>query len=368
VSTPELTPRDLYNAIEEALRERGRVNVLIAGKSGVGKSTLVNAVFDKQLATTGQGRPVTTETREISKEGIPVHIFDTRGLELGAYQHIADELNAFIRERNASADPQQHIHVGWVCVAEDSRRLEEGESAFIEMLAGHMPVVLVVTKARSDNGLRAELQRLAPQVRNVVRVRAIAEQIEDFNLPVMGLNDLVELTMELVPEAQRNAFAAAQVIDLNQRVARSRQLVRLAALSAGTVGASPVPFSDWIAIMPIQVGMLAKISATFGIDVDANMLYTLITGTAGGALAAVVGKAAFVQLIKLIPGAGVVAGGLMAGGVALAVTSALGEAYIAALVALKQRDPAGQPTSEQLRDAFVEQLQQQPALRVEAEA
>jgi|GEM_PF-3558277 len=58
-------------AIEEAIRELGQVNVLIAGRTGVGKSTLINAIFQGNLAATGQGRPVTQTTREITKEGIP---------------------------------------------------------------------------------------------------------------------------------------------------------------------------------------------------------------------------------------------------------------------------------------------------------
>lgn len=72
-------------ALDEALRKRGHVNVLIAGRTGVGKSTLVNAVFQGDFATTGQGRPVTPSTREITKEGVPLSIFDTRGLEMGNY-------------------------------------------------------------------------------------------------------------------------------------------------------------------------------------------------------------------------------------------------------------------------------------------
>ena len=56
------------NALRDALKERGHVNILIAGRSGVGKSTLINAIFQGNLATTGQGRPVTQNTREIKKE------------------------------------------------------------------------------------------------------------------------------------------------------------------------------------------------------------------------------------------------------------------------------------------------------------
>ena len=47
------------------------------------KSTLINAVFQSNLTETGQGRPVTKGTREINKQGVPLTIFDTRGLVLG---------------------------------------------------------------------------------------------------------------------------------------------------------------------------------------------------------------------------------------------------------------------------------------------
>src|SRR5947209_3637743 len=86
------------SALNEALRERGHVNVLIAGRTGVGKSTLVNAVFQGDFATTGHGRPVTMQTREITKEGVPLSIFDTRGLEMAEYAAALRTLVSFVEE------------------------------------------------------------------------------------------------------------------------------------------------------------------------------------------------------------------------------------------------------------------------------
>ena len=83
---------DIINeAIHKAIKDRGEVNVLIAGKTGVGKSTLINAVFQGDFATTGQGKPVTKKTREIKKDGIPLTLFDTRGLELEKYKETFKE-------------------------------------------------------------------------------------------------------------------------------------------------------------------------------------------------------------------------------------------------------------------------------------
>ena len=58
----------------------GMCNVLIAGRAGVGKSTLINSVFHGRMVATGQGKPVTKTTRFITKSGVPLGIWDTRGL------------------------------------------------------------------------------------------------------------------------------------------------------------------------------------------------------------------------------------------------------------------------------------------------
>jgi predicted GTPase len=47
---------------EEKGREIGRFNLAIFGKTGVGKSTLVNAIFGENVAATGIGEPVTQDS------------------------------------------------------------------------------------------------------------------------------------------------------------------------------------------------------------------------------------------------------------------------------------------------------------------
>jgi predicted GTPase len=163
----------LKQKLDEALNKRGKVNIVVAGKTGVGKSTLVNAVFQGDLAETGDGRPVTTTTREIKKEGVPLSIFDTRGLEISEYRNTVKELENLLKERNDSEDPNNHIHIAWVCIMEGNRRVEDAEKELVETLDKYMPVVGVITKASSDNAFKQTVQELLPKTRNVVRVRAI---------------------------------------------------------------------------------------------------------------------------------------------------------------------------------------------------
>src|SRR5690625_318467 len=101
-------------------------NLLTAGITGVGKSTLVNAVSSQAPARTGHVKPVTMGTREYSRPGFPLTLFDTRGLETARYEETLQELQQLIVKRRG-LDEKQHIHACWLCISEDSRRVQEAE-------------------------------------------------------------------------------------------------------------------------------------------------------------------------------------------------------------------------------------------------
>jgi hypothetical protein len=113
------------DAFDDALKKRGAANIIIAGKTGVGKSTLIDAVFQGKMADTGQGKPVTQCTKRITKKDIPISIYDTKGLEVKEYKPILHNLMNFIESNNSTNDASHHIHVAWLCIAEGARRVEE---------------------------------------------------------------------------------------------------------------------------------------------------------------------------------------------------------------------------------------------------
>jgi uncharacterized protein (DUF697 family) len=344
-------------AIEDALKDRGQINILIAGRTGVGKSTLINEIFQGKFAETGQGRPVTTYTREITKEGIPLAIWDTRGLEMAAYKETIAQLERLVQARLKETDPARHIHVAWLCIHEDGRRVESAEIELHQTLARYMPVIGVITKARADNGFRAEVQRLLPETKNVVRVRALAEELDEgHQLPQMGLVELVEVTADAIPESFRRAFAAAQKASVQQKKNEARKIVMATAGTAAATGATPIPFADAMVLVPLQIGMLAKITSTFGLSLSASFLSAIVAAAAGTTGATIAGRAIVSNLLKLIPGAGTVIGGTISAATAGAVTTALGEAYIATLAALFTDSKGESPRSEDVAHEFKKKL------------
>jgi hypothetical protein len=138
--------------------------------------------------------------------------------------------------------------------------------------------------------------------KNTVRVRALPEEDDEGNIkPAIGLKELVDLTFELVPEGQKRAFVAAQKVDIALKKQKSHGIVAAAAVSAGIMAATSIPFSDAVAIVPIQVVMLAGISATFGLSIDYISLSTLVGSILAGPGGTFAGRTIVSSLLKLIP-------------------------------------------------------------------
>ena len=90
-------------------------------------------------------------------------------------------------------------------------------------------------------------------------------------------------------------------------------------------------------MIPTQIAMLARINAIFGVDLTKNAIATLASSLVATEAAAFAGRTIASNLLKFIPGAGTIAGGLIAGSTGAMVTSAIGLAYIK-IIEISQND------------------------------
>lgn len=225
------TPAALDAGYASARRELGRFNLGLFGMTGVGKSTLLNAVFGTELARTGIGAPVTQTAHLYRYEASTVGIFDTKGLELGSdLEWMLDDLRGFV-DRNRIGPVADQIHVIWYCIRAGDNRIQPAEAAFIRKVAAlQIPVLVVITQTpvTPDGEIHAEAQVLAEQIRTLALpirgdVRFISALGDDFaGVPAHGLDALLDATSAVAPEGVRNALAAAQVV--NQRLKRERAM------------------------------------------------------------------------------------------------------------------------------------------------
>lgn len=126
-------------------------------------------------------------------------------------------------------------------------------------------------------------------------------------------------------------------------------------------GATPIPLADCAVLIPTQVAMIASITAAFGLDVSKSIIMGFISSTVGASGATVLGKAVVSNILKLIPGAGSVAGGAISGTTAGFITTAFGETYILVMEAvfkgdMNVKDLETKEGKDKVKEIFKEQL------------
>lgn len=324
--------RYFLDQYQKEVKELKKINILIAGKTGVGKSTLINAVFRENLAQTGVGVPVTQNLNKISKEGIPLVIYDTKGLELS--QESQEEVRRAILEEISKPErknnPDELMHICWYCVNALSNRIEPYEIEWIRDLAGQMPLVLVLTQSLGDQyrELFYAIEDLNLPISALVPVLAKPYKLsQDLVLDPRGLQELVDRTLELVPEALQTSFINAQKVDNKRKLHRANKAVLGYTSSAFATGFTPVPVADAAILVPMQVAMIAHLTSIFGLPLDKALLSSIISAVIGTGGATFLGRTISSSLLKLIPGLGSTAGGAITGATAATITCALGYAY-----------------------------------------
>lgn len=334
---PNIDDTPFIEANSQAKGRYGRFNLAVIGGTGVGKSSLVNAVFGRDLAKVGKGLPVTRGVHYYNDDSLG--IWDLEGFEIGSRETPADILRANLNTISKRPNLEQ-ISVVWYCVLSQLPRLTPPDIDMIrELDAAGLPVVLVLTKVDwTKNPVTGK--RTAPK--DVEEFRDWLEEPVDENgtpisIPIErviltsssgkhgkgaghGLGELVTETLTLSPENEKDAFRIAQRLNLPWKREMARPIINGAAGLAAAAAATPIPVADAIALAPIQLGMMGRIAAIYDLELKTMM--------SAGALAQlgvqVTGQALARSFLKLIPGAGSVIGA----SVAFALTVATGEAWM----------------------------------------
>lgn len=331
--------QDAIELISATIKNLNRLNIIVAGKTGVGKSTLINSVFRQKLTETGMGKPVTDHMRRYTKKGLPLAVYDTRGFELGknVQAEVKKEIIDTIAKGNQTHDINEVIHCIWYCINTTSNRVEPEEIKWIKELSrddqvNQVPIIIVLTQSISKKKAEQMRKYLLDEnldVVQIVPVLAANYQIDDdITIPSYGLDTLIHVMGQALPEELLTTLQNVQIASLTEKRKQAQAAIATAAVAAAGVAASPIPFSDSALLVPTQLGMIAGITAIYGLDINKSILTAFLSTTLGAGGATILGKTIVSNLIKMIPGAGSLAGGAISAGTATLLTTALGEAYI----------------------------------------
>lgn len=340
----EINTDDVAQKCMDAIRKRinnlNKLNIILVGKSGVGKSTLINSLFRGNFSETGLGRPVTSEVRKIEKKGYPMAIYDTPGFELSKGQQIKvkDQIMDIIKQGLNSNDINQAIHCIWYCInVGGNRTFDSSELDWLRKLTEsnretNVPIIVVLTQACPKS--KAQQMKDLVESENLEIVKVVPVLAQDMNFDdeyiakAYGLDKLVDVMSEALPSELQDTLQNLQKASLESKKRHAHAAIVTACAAAFGEGFAPIPFSDSALLIPTQVTMIASITAIFGLEVNKSLMAGFVSSTIGSAGATVLGKTLVANILKLIPGAGTGVGGAISGSTAALLTTALGEAYI----------------------------------------
>lgn len=316
-----------------------KANVLVMGNSGTGKSTLINAVFKFDRARTGEGPAVTREMAIYESDQVPFRAIDTRGLEYGLIEQMKTKnaIRKWSKESVKEHNEQRYIHLIWYCLDATSKRIFKKNLETLKQVSKlwkDIPIIVVLTKSYSQTDrveneamVRAAIANYTKSslnVKSIVSVVARPYQInETVIVPPMGLEELIEETNAVVPEALRLNESAVTSFERRLKRGNANALTAAATASATLIGAIPIPIADSALLVPLQSGLVFGIAKTYGVKKDDAGIKNIAELVIQSGMVSV-GAKTLLSGLKAIPGINIAADVLNAA-VAGVITAIVGQ-------------------------------------------
>lgn len=285
-------------ALRKAVDELDRAslptaNIMVAGITGTGKSTLLNAVFSSDLAATGTGRPVTDQIAEYDSPDIPIHIWDTVGLELDS-EKTKESIKAIrdtIANKSASDDHFDRIHAIWYCINSGSNRYQGAELDFIKNLHSiGVPFIIVLTQCIGDddeiNAFEEKIKSINASMGmgdiEIVQVLAMDKKTKKYTIEAFGLDVLVDTTTKKIPDFIKSGFVAAQKVSKAQKRAQSEEIIYSYVQAAKEGFWDKMPLVNIFRANSRIFNMVEKIGTMYNTQIPPEVIKRLVEGDDNG--------------------------------------------------------------------------------------
>ena len=367
----EMTEK-IQQIIEEAVRgfeeEQEDPRILILGATKAGKSSLINAIFGKKLRPVKTTPSTTREfsTHEYEIDGTKILITDSPGYgEIGYDEQYS---------RRAVTEAKT-VHAVTLVLKADENGYERdrqiiGDASRDRDFSLEKPLLIALNQIDKIKPTREwnppyewDTPPLASDTEKVHNIKekvalvkdqfkAVIGRRETIVIPTMsdpdegslfGIDKFKLTLLQILPETARYRFARSTKLAeeasrevLEQLDEEADRIITTAATSAGAaVFANPVPVSDFLILVPIQIGMVIKLGAIYGKTIDKKSAVEIVTTLGAGVATRVI----FQTVVSWVPGVKNVLGPP----VASAATYGMGTA------AKKYFKGQGVPTEEELK-------------------
>jgi len=283
----------ISEALKEQISQLKAPNIAVIGRVGVGKSTIINEVFEENLAEVGAVLPVTQGFRrypdEGSDNGMPIVVYDSAGYEAGKEAEFVKNVSDFIHQKQEEGQREgvdKQIHLIWYVINASSARVENFEKDIINQINKQgIPAIIILSqcdraKPEEIEGIKAAIDKFElNKVFDVIEVAASPLIIHGQPItPKFGLDKLVSKTIELVPEIYTDAVLTLQKVNIKAKRKVVWKYISPAATTCLVMGGTPANTAP--ILIASQTGLCIAIASVYGYKEIGEYLVSIGTVTA----------------------------------------------------------------------------------------
>lgn len=363
----------LKQELEKVMENLASPNIAVIGRTGAGKSTLINAVFGGELAKTGTGLPVSDAFIRYPKDDrkVPVVIYDSAGYEMTKEEKFKNDVFEFFDQKKSDPIDKQ-IHLVWYVIHAGLKRFEYFDAQIIQELK-QRGLPLIVILSQTDLARAVEIYEIEKAIKNyqseykldklaILQVSANPIIGEPF-----GVKELVDKTVDLLPELYTEALIIQQKANLKLKRQTAINYLKVAAGSCFAAGFVPIPFVTPAAAIGSQTVLCTKIAALYGYaewveiidEVGGLTISSILTYIATGV-------ADLIAAMTTAFGGSVILGGV-SGGIAASYIVALGLTYTSVFEKLTEQDLSGSgmhELEELIKKTFRQEFQKYASIKI----
>ena len=307
-----------------------KMNVLVLGASGVGKSTLIKSISGIEVMT-GVGEGNTQKIGVYESNTWPIRCIDTKGFEYNFIEQwkTIRQVKKYTKQQidaNKGDSSNLGIDAVWYCIAGTAKRtFANNINLMNKAIKGwkNIPVFAVITKSYSETDIPENIEAVQQtfskiggiNLKNIIPI--VAEEYvinEDVKVLPKGIEELCLSTLDCIDEAQNINQENRNRMVLEQKRFTANTVTVGATITSFTIGAIPLNFADSQLLVPIEIGLVSAIFKIYGIKISKEIIRTIV----GSSVITLTAKQV-VTFVKTLPIAGDIVNGTVAGAFVLAL-------------------------------------------------